>query len=216
MKTAINLTFTVFKIQQERLNEMKLNVCLRMILAVTIITLLSACSSLPVKEGPPTVLIKTSKGDIKVKLADKEAPETVKNFLAYVDNGHYKNTIFHRVMSGFMIQGGGFDPEFKQGKTNASIRNEATNGLKNKRGSIAMARTSDVHSAKAQFFINVVDNPFLDHKNKSLSGYGYCVFGEVVDGMDVVDKIKLIPVGNRGPYQNVPKENVLIYDVVRE
>ena len=195
---------------------MKLSVCFRMILVMTIISLFSACSTMPVKEGPPTVIIKTSKGNITLELADKDAPETVKNFLAYVDSGHYKNTIFHRVMNGFMVQGGGFDTDLKQRPAKASIRNEASNGLKNKRGTVAMARTSSVHSAKAQFFINVVDNPFLDHKDKSMRGYGYCVFGKVIDGMDVVDLIKVVPTGNRGPYRNVPNENILIYDVVRE
>jgi cyclophilin family peptidyl-prolyl cis-trans isomerase len=197
---------------------MKLSVCFRMILVIATMTLLSACSTttVPVKEGPTNVIIKTSKGDIKVELAEKEAPGTVKNFLAYVDSGHYKNLVFHRVMNGFMVQGGGFDTEFKQRPTNAPIRNEAGNGLKNKCGTLAMARTSDVHSAKAQFFINVVDNPFLDYKNSSQRGFGYCVFGRVVDGMDVVDLIKTVPTGNRGPYKNVPKENVMIYDIIRE
>ena len=196
---------------------MNYSLCFRMMLVFAMISLLTSCGTQQrVNEGPTNVIIKTSKGDIKVRLADKEAPETVKNFLDYVDSGYYKNLIFHRVMDGFMIQGGGFDTNFKQRETRKPIKNEANNGLKNKRGTIAMARTSDPHSAKAQFFINVVDNPFLDHKDNSRRGYGYCVFGEVVDGMDVVDQIKKVPTGNHGAYQNVPKENIIIYNIVRE
>lgn len=195
---------------------MNYSLCFRMMLASLVVSLLTSCSMLRLKEGPTNVIIKTSKGDIKVELADKEAPGTVKNFLAYVDSGHYKNLIFHRVMNGFMIQGGGFDNKLNQRSTKSSIKNEAANGLKNKRGTIAMARTPNPHSARAQFFINVVDNPFLDHKNTSPRGYGYCVFGKVTDGMDVVDIIKTVPVGNLGNYKNVPKENVIIYNIVRE
>lgn len=195
---------------------MNLTSNLKMLIAIPIISLIVSCGTVPVQDGPANVIIKTSLGDIKVELDEQKAPATVKNFMTYVDNGHYKNTVFHRVMNGFMIQGGGFDTEFKQKPTKESIRNEATNGLKNERGTIAMARTADPHSARAQFFINVVNNPFLDNKDTSQRGYGYCVFGKVKDGMDVVDKIKVVPAGNRGPYQNVPKENVIIYDIVRE
>lgn len=193
---------------------MRMRLQMALILAAAI--LLVSCSSVPKTTGPTNVIIKTSKGDIKVELAEKEAPETVKNFLKYVDNGHYKNTIFHRVMDGFMIQGGGFDPEFKQKPTGKSIRNEADNGLKNKRGTIAMARTQLPHSACAQFFINVKDNPFLDFRQPTLRGYGYCVFGKVTDGMEVVDKIKKVETGNKNGHANVPKENVVIYNIVRE
>lgn len=197
---------------------MKFRLLFRLIPCLAIIFLMVSCSTVPQEQeaGPTTVIIKTSKGDIKVKLADKKAPKTVANFLQYVDDGHYKNTIFHRVMDGFMIQGGGFDTDFNQKPTRAEIRNEAANGLKNKRGTIAMARTPHPHSAKAQFFINVHNNPFLDFKNPTLRGYGYCVFGEVVDGMDVVDKIKVVPVGLRRGHKNVPIDNVVIYDIVRE
>lgn len=187
----------------------------RIVAALALVLLFVSCSSLP-KSGTANVIIKTSKGDIKVKLADKEAPITVANFLKYVDDGQYKNTIFHRVIDGFMIQGGGFDPDFKQKPTRNSIRNEAGNGLKNKRGTIAMARTSQPHSAQAQFFINVKDNPFLDFKQPTIRGYGYCVFGKVIEGMDVVDKIKVVPTGNKNGHANVPRENVVIYNIVRE
>lgn len=196
---------------------MKFKLFTRVVFAIAMISLLASCSMFSGKQvGPTKVIIKTSKGDIKVQMAEQKAPATVKNFLKYVDDGYYKNTIFHRVMNDFMIQGGGFDTEFKQKSTRGNIRNEATNGLKNKRGTIAMARTPHPHSARAQFFINVKDNPFLDHRNTSLRGYGYCVFGEVIDGMDVVDKIKIVPVGNRQGHENVPKEDIVIYDIVRE
>jgi len=195
---------------------MNFTFCYRMMLASAMMIILTSCSMLRVNEGPTHVIIKTSKGDIKVELADKKAPETVKNFLNYVDSGHYKNLIFHRVIDGFMIQGGGFDTKFRQRPAKTSVRNEAANGLKNERGTLAMARTQDVHSAKAQFFINVINNSMLDFKDPSQRGYGYCVFGHVTDGMDVVDAIKTVPTGNRGPHANVPKENVIIYDIVRE
>ena len=164
-------------------------------------------------KNKPVVVIKTSKGDITVELNREKAPLTVANFLQYVKNGHYKNTIFHRVMNNFMIQGGGFDTDFKKKKSDASVKNEATNGLKNERGTIAMARTGDPHSGKAQFFINVINNTFLNNKDQTRRGWGYCVFGKVIDGMDVVDKIKIVQTGNHRGYRNVPKENVVIYDI---
>lgn len=156
------------------------------------------------------VKLQTNLGTITLKLDAEKAPVTVKNFLQYVAEGHYDNTIFHRVINGFMIQGGGFEPGMKQKETRAAIENEAANGLKNKRGTIAMARTNDPHSATAQFFINVSDNDFLDFKAPSGSGWGYCVFGEVVEGMDVVDKIKSVKTGNKGFHQDVPVEDVII------
>ena len=156
------------------------------------------------------VKLTTNHGDIVIELDAEKAPETVKNFLAYVEAGHYDNTIFHRVINGFMIQGGGMEPGMNQKATQAPIENEAANGLKNKRGSIAMARTSDPHSATAQFFINTVDNDFLDFKSPSGQGWGYCVFGEVTEGMDVVDKIRAVATGNKGFHQDVPKEDVVI------
>ena len=156
------------------------------------------------------IKLTTNHGDITLQLDAEKAPKTVANFLAYVEAGHYDNTVFHRVIKNFMIQGGGMEPGMKQKDCQAPIENEAANGLKNKRGSIAMARTNDPHSATAQFFINVVDNDFLDFKSPSGQGWGYCVFGEVVEGMDVVDKIRAVKTGNKGFHQDVPVEDVII------
>jgi len=156
------------------------------------------------------VKLQTNFGTIVLELDAPKAPETVKNFLSYVESGHYDNTIFHRVIDGFMIQGGGFEPGMKQKPTNAPIQNEAANGLKNDRYTIAMARTGDPHSATAQFFINVKDNAFLNHTAPSGQGWGYCVFGKVVEGMDVVDKIKGVQTGSKGFHQDVPVEDVVI------
>ncbi len=156
------------------------------------------------------VKLHTNFGTIVLELDADRAPETVKNFLAYVESGHYDNTLFHRVIDGFMIQGGGFAPGMQQKPTHAPIKNEAANGLKNERYTIAMARTNDPHSATAQFFINVKDNAFLDHTAPSGQGWGYCVFGRVVEGMDVVDRIKGVRTGTRGFHQDVPVEDVLI------
>jgi peptidyl-prolyl cis-trans isomerase B (cyclophilin B) len=156
------------------------------------------------------IKLHTNLGIITLELDAEKAPKTVQNFLDYAAAGHYDNTIFHRVISGFMIQGGGFEPGMKQKPTKAPVENEATNGLKNLRGTVAMARTSDPHSATAQFFINVVDNDFLDFKAPSGSGWGYCVFGRVTEGMDVVDKIKAVRTGTKGFHQDVPVEDVVI------
>jgi peptidyl-prolyl cis-trans isomerase B (cyclophilin B) len=156
------------------------------------------------------VKLHTNLGTITLELDAERAPQTVKNFLAYVEGGHYANTLFHRVIDGFMIQGGGFEPGMKQKATRAAIRNEATNGLKNARYTIAMARTSDPHSATAQFFINVNDNGFLDHTAPTPQGWGYCVFGRVADGREVVDRIKSVKTGRRGMHQDVPLEDVVI------
>ena len=161
------------------------------------------------------VIIKTSLGDIKVKLAADKAPLSVANFLAYADAGHYNGTIFHRVIDGFMIQGGGFDAQMNQKPTKASIKNEAANGLQNKRGTLAMARTAVVDSATSQFFINVKDNGFLDFRAPNPQGFGYCVFGEVVEGMDVVDKIKSVKTGVKAGMSDVPLETVEILSVTR-
>lgn len=161
----------------------------------------------------PVVLVKTNMGDIKIELEKSKAPITVKNFLQYATEGFYDHTIFHRVIDGFMIQGGGFTKDFQQKPTHSPIQNEAENGLLNKRGTVAMARTSDVNSATAQFFINVSDNSFLDFKGKNPHAYGYCVFGKVIEGMNVVDKIKNLKTSNHGPYENVPKETVEILEV---
>jgi peptidyl-prolyl cis-trans isomerase B (cyclophilin B) len=154
------------------------------------------------------VILSTNHGNIKIELDAEKAPKTVENFLAYVESGHYNGTIFHRVIDGFMIQGGGFEPGMKQKPTNATIENEAKNGLKNTRYSIAMARTGDPHSASAQFFINTQNNSFLDYPGQD--GWGYCVFGTVTEGTDVVDKIKAVKTTRTGMFQDVPVENVVI------
>jgi len=152
----------------------------------------------------------TNLGDITIELNSEKAPETVKNFLHYVESGLYDNTIFHRVIDDFMIQGGGFEPGMRQKQTIAPIKNEAANGLKNEVYTIAMARTADVHSATSQFFINVANNGFLNYKESTPQGFGYCVFGKVVDGQDVVDKIKKVKTGDRSGHQNVPLDDVII------
>ena len=158
----------------------------------------------------PRATFETSHGSFVLELDQGAVPETVANFIAYVRDGFYEGTIFHRVIAGFMIQGGGFTPEFKQSKTRATIRNEADRGGKNDRGSIAMARTSDPHSATAQFFINVADNDFLNHRGRTPQGWGYAVFGRVVEGMDTVDRIAALETGSRGSFQDVPRETVVI------
>jgi len=156
------------------------------------------------------VKLHTNHGIITLELDADKAPGTVENFLAYVTSGHYDNTVFHRVIDGFMIQGGGFEPGMKEKPTRDSIKNEADNGLKNTRGAIAMARTNEPHSATAQFFINVVDNDFLDFRAPTPQSWGYCVFGHVSDGLDVVDKIRKATTGNKGFHQDVPKEDIVI------
>ena len=163
----------------------------------------------------PTVTIRTNHGDIQVELFADKAPITVKNFLRYVDEKHYNHTIFHRVIDGFMIQGGGMDSEMKEKAVHDSIHNEADNRVSNKIGTLAMARTSEVHSATAQFYINVADNTFLDHRNPTPSGYGYCVFGKVLSGMEVVNKIKAVKTADKKGHQNVPVTAVEIVEIVR-
>ncbi len=161
----------------------------------------------------PRVRMTTSQGVIELELDAKRAPVTVKNFLGYVKSGFYNGTIFHRVIPGFMIQGGGFMPGMKQKQTGLAIKNEADNGLKNVTGAIAMARTTNPHSASAQFFINTADNSSLDHRDTSTRGWGYAVFGKVTKGMKVVKKIESVTTGRMGPYQNVPKQDVVIQKV---
>ncbi|HET9044365.1 MAG TPA: peptidylprolyl isomerase [Burkholderiales bacterium] len=156
------------------------------------------------------VKLHTNFGVIALELDAAKAPETVKNFLAYVESGHYGNTIFHRVIDGFMVQGGGFEPGMKQKPTRAPVKNEATNGLKNDRYTVAMARTNDPHSASAQFFINLKDNDFLNHTATTPQGWGYCVFGKVIEGQDVVDRIKAVKTGRSGMHQDVPQQDVII------
>jgi peptidyl-prolyl cis-trans isomerase B (cyclophilin B) len=160
------------------------------------------------------IKLETSKGDIQIELDSEKAPVTVENFLGYVRSGHYDGTIFHRVIDGFMIQGGGFDHEMKQKDTREPIKNEADNGLKNEKYTLAMARTMDPHSATAQFFINVSDNSFLNHTAPNPRGWGYAVFGKVVEGQDVVDEIRKVKTGSHGPHQDVPVEPVVIKKAV--
>lgn len=159
------------------------------------------------------ILMKTNKGDITLDLDAEKAPNTVANFLKYVESGHYNGTIFHRVISNFMIQGGGFDEKMSQKPAPHTVDNEANNGLKNEVGTIAMARTSDPHSAGAQFFINTKDNAFLNFSAPTTQGWGYCVFGKVVDGMDVVKEIEGVVTGRSGPHRDVPVEPVIITEV---
>ncbi len=173
-----------------------------LILIAVLFISLNACS----KENS-RVLIVTTKGNITVELFDNKAPVTVKNFLQYVQDGFYDGTIFHRVIPNFMVQGGGFTPDMEKRETRAPIKNEAKNGLSNKRGTLAMARTSAINSATAQFFINVADNKFLDHGARD---FGYCVFGRVIDGMNVVDQIRVTPTQTIGFQQNVPVEEIII------
>lgn len=156
------------------------------------------------------IKLHTNHGVITLKLFDDKAPETAANFREYVKAGHYDGTIFHRVIGNFMIQGGGFEPGMKQKPTRAPIKNEANNGVSNKVGTVAMARTMDPHSASAQFFINVADNSFLNHTAPTTQGWGYAVFGEVVEGMDVVEKIKAVSTGSKAGHQDVPTEDVVI------
>lgn len=168
----------------------------------------------PFEKELPTVIFHTSQGDIKIELYEDQAPVSVKNFLDYARKGHYDGTIFHRVISGFMIQGGGYTPDLEPKPTGEPIKNEADNGLSNERGTLAMARTNDPDSATAQFFINAVDNPALDHRGKQ-SGrtWGYAVFARVIEGMEVVDEIRFVPTEARGPHQDVPIEPVIIESV---
>ncbi|BBU27877.1 peptidyl-prolyl cis-trans isomerase [Burkholderia sp. THE68] len=160
------------------------------------------------------VELHTNHGVIKLELDAEKAPKTVENFLSYVKKGHYDNTVFHRVIDGFMIQGGGFEPGMNQKPTDAPINNEANNGLTNDNGTVAMARTNDPHSATAQFFINVKDNDFLNHSSPTPQGWGYTVFGKVVEGMDVVEKIKKVKTGSKGFHQDVPVDDVVIEKAV--
>jgi len=173
-------------------------------------TTLSFATENTMSDTQTKVKLTTSLGPVVIQLNAEKAPLTVANFLRYVNEGFYNGTIFHRVIPGFMAQGGGFDSSFNQKNTHDPIENEANNGLKNKRGSIAMARTNAPHSATAQFFINYKDNSFLDHTSPSPSGWGYAVFGDVVEGMDVVDAMAKQPTGNRGMHQDVPKTDIVI------
>jgi len=172
-------------------------------------------ASVALQAANPQVLLKTSKGDITVELFQDKAPISVKNFLSYVDDKFYDGTIFHRVIKGFMVQGGGMTPDMHEKTAKAPIKNEAANGLKNARGTLAMARTPDIDSATCQFFINLVDNVFLDHQQGSPDRFGYAVFGQVVAGMDVVDAIAAAPTGTKGVHGDVPREPITIVSVTR-
>jgi len=181
-------------------------------ISVVLTSAMLACSTLAAAANPE-VELKTNMGNITLELYPDKAPKTVENFLQYVKDGFFKGTIFHRVINGFMVQGGGFTPEFAQKKTRAPVPNEANNGLKNDVGTIAMARTSDPHSATAQFFINHKNNDFLNHSAPTPQGWGYTVFGKVTKGMDVVNKIAALDTGAQGPFQSdVPRKQVVIED----
>lgn len=181
------------------------------LVSIFVLAISAMMTQIAVADDPaPRVLLETSHGNITLELNAKAAPNTVKNFVQYVEDGFYNGTIFHRVIKDFMIQGGGFTQEMQQKKPRSPIKNEADNGLKNVRGSIAMARTGNPHSATAQFFINTVDNAFLNFKSANGSGWGYAVFGKVVEGMDTVDKIRAVKTGFSGRFRDVPVDTVII------
>ena len=189
---------------------------LKKIISILIVILFCIAQAAWAGSSNPRVLLETSKGVITLELDLKAAPKSVENFLGYVRDGFYDGTIFHRVIKGFMIQGGGFTEDMQQKSTRAPIDNEANNGLQNKRGTAAMARTMDPHSATAQFFINTVDNTFLDHKGKNPSGWGYCVFGKVVEGMNVVDAIESVSTTSKAGQRDVPATPVTIERAIME
>ena len=160
--------------------------------------------------------VKTSLGDIKLELFNDKAPITAENFMKYIESDYFANSIFHRVIKDFMVQGGGFTMEMEEKETMSPIKNEANNMVSNERGTIAMARTNDPHSASAQFFINLKDNVFLDFKSETTQGWGYCVFGKVIEGMEVIDKIAIVDTGSYGPHQDVPKDPIIIKEIIIE
>lgn len=182
----------------------------------TFLTLFVLIFSFSLYAKNPVVVFETSMGSFEVELDEVKAPNTVKNFLSYVDSKFYNGTIFHRVINNFMIQGGGFDEKMNEKKTKAPIKNEAANGLSNAVGTIAMARTGNPHSATAQFFINVSDNTYLNHRDTTDGGYGYAVFGKVISGMHVINRIKTVKTGNIGPHSNVPMDAVVIKSARRK
>ena len=189
---------------------------MKKIVGVFVIALFCIVQSVWANSSNPRVRLETNKGIIILELDSKAAPKTVENFLRYVREGFYDGTIFHRVIKGFMIQGGGLAVDMREKSTRASITNEAANGLKNRRGTVAMARTMDPHSATVQFFINTVDNTFLDYKGKTTNGWGYCVFGKVVEGMNVVDVIENLPTATKSGYQDVPTSLAVIERAIVE
>jgi cyclophilin family peptidyl-prolyl cis-trans isomerase len=184
-----------------------------LVAAIMIFSLVTSSPANAAKEGNPMVLVKTNMGNFTIELYPDKAPVTVKNFLSYVDHKFYAGTIFHRVISTFMIQGGGFTPDMVQKEPSAPIKNEADNGLKNLKYTIAMARTNIVDSATCQFFINVQDNPNLDYRDKA--NYGYCVFGKVIEGMNVIDEMKMVKTTEKGSYKDVPVKPVIIKSITR-
>jgi len=184
-----------------------------LVAAIMIVSLVTSSPANAAKEGNPMVLVKTNMGNFTIELYPDKAPVTVKNFLSYVDHKFYAGTIFHRVISTFMIQGGGFTPDMVQKETSAPIKNEADNGLKNLKYTLAMARTNIVDSATCQFFINVQDNPNLDYRDKA--NYGYCVFGKVIEGMNVIDEMKMVKTTEKGSYKDVPVKPVIIKSITR-
>jgi cyclophilin family peptidyl-prolyl cis-trans isomerase len=189
---------------------------MKLCLWLAMLTLMMTAMDSAARAANPVVVMETSLGKIKIELFEDKAPGTVKNFLAYVDNKHFDGLVFHRVIENFMIQGGGFDTDQVEKKTMAAIKNESANGLKNERGTIAMARTNQPDSATSQFFINVKDNAFLD-RERARDGVGYCVFGRVIEGMDVVDKIKGVKTGRKGLHeQDCPLEDVVIKSIRKE
>ena len=188
---------------------------LKMFLGMAVSIVAAGLGTGSAQAGNPVVVMKTNLGSVKIELDETKAPISVKNFLGYVDDKFYDGTIFHRVISDFMIQGGGFTPDMQQKKTKDAIKNEAGNGLKNSRGTLAMARTNVVDSATAQFFISVVDNDFLDHRDNTPAGFGYAVFGKVIEGLDVVDKIKATPTGFKSGMKDVPNQPVTIESIRR-
>ena len=183
---------------------------MKKIISILIVTLFCVAQAAWAGSSNPRIHLETSKGLIVLELDSKAAPKSVENFLGYVQEGFYDGTVFHRVIKGFMVQGGGFTKDMQQKSTRAPIDNEANNGLQNKRGTVAMARTMDPHSATAQFFINTVDNFFLDHKGKTSSGWGYCVFGKVVEGMNVVDAIESVSTTSKAGQRDVPATPITI------
>ena len=185
---------------------------MKLVILLSLVVCVVAAGGL--RAANPVVIIETSMGSIKVELFEDKAPGTVKNFLGYVDDKFYDGTIFHRIIGNFMVQGGGFEPGMRQKKTKDPIKNESTNNLSNERGTLAMARTNRPDSATAQFFINVKDNKFLD-RAEARDGVGYCVFGKVIEGLDVVDKIKAVETGDKGGHENVPVNDVVIKSVRR-
>lgn len=189
---------------------------MKKIIIVLFIALFCIAQAVWADSSSPRVRLETNKGVILLELDSKAAPKTVENFLRYVQDGFYNGTIFHRVIKGFMIQGGGFTADMQQKPARASITNEADNGLRNRRVTVAMARTMDPHSATAQFFINTVDNTFLDYKGKTTSGWGYCVFGKVIEGMDVVDVIENLPTTTKAGFQDVPASPAVIERAIIE